>query len=112
MGNEMFNESEAIDVATEFLNEIAPDRDASADVSATHVFGKELLKRQQELREFCHQSRIYDESLIANYFRECGLTEDHWLVAFHHVEEPGTASTLPPTMVMVYDKDRRAELKI
>jgi hypothetical protein len=53
------------------------------------------LSREEEFREYVQQTP--------------DLTNDHWCVRFYQIDEPGTLSTTPPRIVLVYDVDGRAE---
>src|SRR6476660_4130987 len=110
MSDSGLSEFEAVEIAKPFLNANAPDRTPEVEISTTHVFDDLWTRWRRELREFCHQNGVHDESEIAGYLRGSMYAEEYWLVRFFHDDEPGTASTAPPTMVRVYDKDHRAEI--
>lgn len=79
------------------------------ETRAHHVAGDELLRQQRELKDFCLQNGVVNDEQISQIIKESQLTADHWAVSFYHDDEPGTASTAPPTMVIVY-ADGRVEL--
>lgn len=110
MSTRVFTESQAISIAVGFLDEMLPKGSPPSHISARHVCRDELVARQKQLEEFVAQNGHSDADGVAFLVKQLGPTEAHWSVQFFAIEEPGTASTTPPTIVRVYDADGHAEL--
>jgi len=97
----------AIELAKAFLKPKYPKVVTESHINAEHI-GVELREKQlADLATFV-ESEGQPSADLAKRF---GLDEDHWCVRFFPVYEEGTASTIPPTILRVYDSDGRVELQ-
>lgn len=104
--SKILDETSAIAIAKVFLKASFPTVVAESHINAERISGEKREKQLVELEAFFKS----EEQLSSDLARKFGLDEDHWCVRFFPVYEEGTASTVPPTMVRVYDSDERVEL--
>jgi hypothetical protein len=95
----------AIGLAKAFLERNYPKVVAESHINAERIAGEKREKQLAELIAFV-ESEGQSSADLAKRF---GLDEDHWCVRFFPVYEEGSASTIPPTILRVYDSDERVE---
>ena len=100
------DEISVIKLAKDHLAECFPDVTANSDVNAERIAGSKREKQLRELESFAQIQGGRADGLSERF----GLNEDHWLVRFFVKYPEGTAGTIPPTMVRVYESDARVEL--
>jgi hypothetical protein len=100
------DEHTAIDLAKGFLEPRYPKVAYESQVNAERIAGKKRERQLAELIAFVASEGEPSDDLAKRF----GLDEDHWCVRFFPVYEEGTASTIPPTTLRVYDSDGRVEL--
>jgi len=99
------DEHSAIDLAKAFLQPKYPKVVAESHINAERIAGEKREKQLAQLIAFV-ESEGQSSADLAKRF---GLDEDHWCVRFFPVYEEGTAGTIPPTILRVYDSDERVE---
>jgi hypothetical protein len=100
------DENSVVELAKDHLSTRYPDVVAESEVNAERIAGTKREKQLSELRSFVRMQGGSVDDLA----RRFGLDEDHWLVRFFVKYPDGTAGTIPPTMVRVYESDYRVEL--
>ena len=131
-GSQIPDEDSAIRLAKAFLQPMYPTVVAESHVNADRIAGEERQEQLNELISFSESEGLscagyarqlgldedefnrYVESeglSYADLAKQIGLYEDHWRIRFFPTYEAGTASTLGPTIVHIYDSDGRIELK-
>jgi len=100
------DETSVIEMAKDFLVERLPGVVADSSVNTERIAGPKREKQLRELESFARMQGGKADGLAERF----GLNEDHWLVRFFVKYPAGTAGTIPPTMVRVYDSDSRVEL--
>jgi len=100
------DEQSAIALAKEHLVSRYPKVVNESEVNAERVAGEKRERQLAELAAFVQSQGESNVGLEARF----GLDEDHWLVRFFVKYPEGTASTIPPTMVRVYESDHRVEM--
>ena len=101
------DEHSAIDLAKAYLQPKYPKLVAESYVNAERIAGKKRENQLVELSAFV-ASEAQSSTDLAKKF---GLDEDHWCVRFFPVYKEGTAGTIPPTILRVYDSDERVEMQ-
>ena len=99
------DETSAIEVAKDYLAKRLPDVVAESVVNAEHIAGAKRVQQLRELETFARIQGGPTEGLAERH----GMNEDHWLIRFFVEYPEGTAGTIPPTMVRVYESDSRVE---
>jgi hypothetical protein len=79
-------------------------------ITAEHRTNTDIEGEREELAAFCRQEGLTDDNEINGLTGRLTLEDDHWVIHFWPPSEPDRASTLPPTVVRVYDSDGRTEL--
>ena len=100
------NETSAIKVAKDYLAKRLPDVVAESCINAERIAGAKRVQQLKELETFARMQGGQAEELAERF----GMNDDHWLVRFFVKYPEGTAGTIPPTMVRVYESDSRVEL--
>lgn len=101
------DETSAVELAKDFIARCYPDVVAESDVQAERIAGPKREEQLRELEAFVQLQGGEIDKLAIQF----GLIEDHWLVRFFVKYPEGTAGTIPPTMVRVYESDSRIQLE-
>ena len=95
----------AIERARSFIAERFPAV-VDSEINAERIAGDVRRRQLEELEKFAAVQGGASKDLAVKF----GLDEDHWLVRFFFRHPKGVASTLPPTIVRVYDEEDRIEV--
>ena len=97
----------AIRLAKAYLQKRNPLAVANSHITADHIAGEQRERKLAELVAFV-ESENQSSRDVAQRF---GLQEDHWCVRFFPICEEGSATTIPPTILRVYDTDGHIEVE-
>lgn len=101
------DEHSAIGLAKAYLEPRYPKVVAESHINVERIAGEKREKQLAELISFVEPGGQSSADLAKQF----GLDEDHWCVRFFPVHEEGTAITVPPTILRVYDSDGRVVLQ-
>ncbi len=102
----ILDETSVVELAKEHLSSCYPDVVANSEVDAERIAGAKRKQQLKEIESFIQMQGGNIDDLASRF----GLDEDHWVVIFVVKYPAGTAGTIPPTMVRVYESDHRVEL--
>ena len=102
----ILDENSVVELAKDHLSSCYPDVVAASEVNAERIAGAKRTQQLKELESFVQMQGGNIDDLASRF----GLGEDHWVVRFFVKYPDGTAGTIPPTMVRVYESDYRVEL--
>jgi hypothetical protein len=103
MGDVVISEEAAVEAAKAFLRSQLNHEMPASHIYARYLTEQDLQKGQRELKDFLLQNGVVGDHYYQLQLAEMGLLAVHWNVLFYAIDAPGTASTIPPTIVRVYN---------